>query len=97
VVEGVASRGKGEAGGFGGDSHRRRKGGANMRLIRAEDCSLNIESRHNFLLNISISLYFININSYLCVFRHMGVARALFGIVVFRHVCAARMCVLLLV
>jgi hypothetical protein len=42
-----------------------------MRLIRVEDCSLNIKSIHNFVVEyIHISLY-ININSYLCVARHV--------------------------
>jgi hypothetical protein len=52
----------GGGGGFSGDSRRRRREeggtGATMRLIRVEDYSLNIMSRHNFLLNISIFLYF---------------------------------------
>jgi hypothetical protein len=40
-------------------------------LIRVEDCSLNIKSRHNFVVEyIHISLY-ININSYLCVVGHV--------------------------
>jgi hypothetical protein len=45
--------------------------GANMRLIRVEDCSLNIKSRHNFVVEYIHIYLFININSYLCVVRHV--------------------------
>jgi hypothetical protein len=62
-------------GGFDGYSHRRRMEnggvGANMRLIRVEDCSLNVKSRHNFVVEYIHIYLFININSYLCVVRHV--------------------------
>jgi hypothetical protein len=39
---------------FAGDSHRRRKeeggAGVNMILMRVEDCFLNIEGIHNFVI-----------------------------------------------
>jgi hypothetical protein len=58
----VCVGGEGGGGGSGGGSRWRRReeggAGANMRLMRVEGCSLNIESRHNFLLNASIFLYF---------------------------------------
>jgi hypothetical protein len=57
------------------NSHRRRMEeggvGANMRLIRVEDCSLNVKSRHNFVVEYIHIYLFININSYLCVVRHV--------------------------
>jgi hypothetical protein len=39
----MASGGGGGGGGGG-------RGGVNVRLIRVEDCSLNMESRHNFVI-----------------------------------------------
>jgi hypothetical protein len=50
-----------------------------MRLIRVEGCSLNIKSRHNFVVVIHISL-FININSYLFVVRHVRATHVRFTI-----------------
>jgi hypothetical protein len=88
-------------GGFGnGIRHRRREeggAGATIRLIRVEDCSLNIESRHNFIIKYIIFIYFININSYLCVVRHC-VSLVHFTLhCAFLHVCATPTCVLLCV
>jgi hypothetical protein len=50
-------------GGFDRDRHRRRKekggAGVNMRLIRVENCSLIIQSRHNFAIGyIYIYLFY---------------------------------------
>jgi hypothetical protein len=53
--------------------------GTNMRLIREEGYSLNIKSRHNFVVVIHISL-FININSYLCIVRHVRATHVRFTI-----------------
>jgi hypothetical protein len=65
----------GWVGGFGSGRRRRRReeGGANIRLIQVEDCSSIILS-----LNIFLFLYFININSYLWVVRHVRTTHALY-------------------
>jgi hypothetical protein len=48
--------------------------GANTRLMRVEDCSLN-EGRHNFVIEyIHIYHFIINIKTYLCVVRHVRTA-----------------------
>jgi hypothetical protein len=61
-------------GGFDGYSHRRRmeKGGAgaNMRLIRVEECYLNIESRHNFGIEY-IHIFIIHKYNFIFEFNHL--------------------------
>jgi hypothetical protein len=53
------------------------RAGANMRLIRVEDCSLNIKVDIILLLNIFTFHYFINIKPYLCVVIHVCATLAL--------------------
>jgi hypothetical protein len=49
--------------------------GANTRLMRVEDYSLNIKGRRNFVIEyIHICHFIINIKTYLCVVRHVHTA-----------------------
>jgi hypothetical protein len=66
-----------KGGGFSRLRHMEEGGvGANMRLLRVEDCYLNIMVAIILLLDISTFIYFINIIFYLCVVRDMCVVRA---------------------